>query len=210
MSKKEGPPEERYLKIPFHILNHPGLSDGERWLLAWLYSFGPKGCYQNNAQLAEALSTNQRSITRRIAKLDELGLLYMSSPRSTYRCIWITIHPEVQVAATALGNAQHRQNRRSNIDKSVHVDRQKRRSNIDEKCSQHGQKCPTTIINYNSTKKTTTASPSPSKRLSKAMQRHKNRERTKTKSEICSLEERRKIVREIGKKYPNFKPAAAS
>jgi len=37
-------PKERYLKIPYHILNIKRLGLSEKVLLAHIYSFGEKGC----------------------------------------------------------------------------------------------------------------------------------------------------------------------
>ena len=47
---------ERYLKIPYHILNIAELGLSEKVLLAHIYSFGDKGCWQSNATLADIFS----------------------------------------------------------------------------------------------------------------------------------------------------------
>ena len=214
MAKNAKQLEERYLKVPFHILNHPGLNDGERWLLAWLYSFGGRGCWQSNEQLSEVLYANPRSITRRIAKLDRLNLLHMRAPKSAYRCIWVKSHPEVEAAAAAWGKVQHGQKCPSNIDKNVQVDRQKCPGNIDKKCSQHGQKCPPTIRDYKSTIKETTAPPSPLPARGQAqavLEHRQEQQQASTKKfmtefgkefKICPIKKRREIRKNLSKKHP--------
>ena len=46
------PQKERYLKIPYHILNLPGLGLSEKVLLAHIHSYGAKRCWESNATLA--------------------------------------------------------------------------------------------------------------------------------------------------------------
>jgi hypothetical protein len=47
-NKKKGKrePKELYLNVPYQILNIPDLSLCEKVLLAHIYSFGEKGCWQ--------------------------------------------------------------------------------------------------------------------------------------------------------------------
>ena len=161
MAKNVKQPEERYLKVPFHVVNHPGLNDGERWLLAWLYSFGGKGCWQSNEQLAEVLFTSPVTITRRIAKLNRLNLLHMKAPKSAYRRIWVKSHPEVEAITTAWSKAQPHQKCVSNLIKNDEVPNQKCVSNLIKNVAQPHQKCSTTTKDYKSTIKETTAPPSP-------------------------------------------------
>jgi len=46
-------PKERYLAIPYHILNLGGIALAQKVLLSHIYSFAAKGCRQSNKTLAE-------------------------------------------------------------------------------------------------------------------------------------------------------------
>ena len=91
--------KERYLKIPYHILNIETLDLREKVLLAHIYSFGQKGCWQSNATLAKIFMTSPRTIKRWLAKIIRAGLVQIKSPKGYYRTIWAKSHPEVRAAA---------------------------------------------------------------------------------------------------------------
>jgi len=95
--KKE--PKELYLKIPYHILNIPDLGLCEKVLLAHIYSFGVKGCWQSNATLAKIFMACPRTISLWIAKLARSKLIQIKSPKGYYRTIWAKSHPEVSEAS---------------------------------------------------------------------------------------------------------------
>ena len=57
-------PTELYLKVPYHILNIPGLGLCEKVLLAHIYSFGEKGCWQSNTTLGQMFFVDGRTISR--------------------------------------------------------------------------------------------------------------------------------------------------
>ena len=98
-SKGKKEPKELYLKVPYHILNIPGLGLCEKVLLAHIYSFGEKGCWQSNATLAEIFMVCPRTISLWIAKLARSNLIQKKSPKGYYRTIWAKSHPKVSEAS---------------------------------------------------------------------------------------------------------------
>jgi hypothetical protein len=99
MTKGKKEPKELYLKIPYHILNIPGLGLCEKVLLAHIYSFGEKGCWQSNATLAEIFMVCPRTISLWVAKLAVSNLIQAKSPKGYYRTIWAKSHPKVSEAS---------------------------------------------------------------------------------------------------------------
>ncbi len=101
-SKKTGTPKdsrcEQYLKIPYHILNIETLDLRDKVLLAHIYSFGQKGCWQSNATLAKIFMTSPRTIKRWLAKIILACLVRIESPKGYYRTIWAKSHPDVREA----------------------------------------------------------------------------------------------------------------
>ena len=95
--KKE--PKELYLKIPYHILNIPDINLCEKVLLAHIYSFGEKGCWQSNATLGAMFFVEGRTISRLMARLKKNGLVLWVHPKGRYRTIWAKSHPKVKTAA---------------------------------------------------------------------------------------------------------------
>ena len=92
-------PKEFYRKIPYHILNIPGLGLCEKVLLAHIYSFGVKGCWQSNATLGAMFMVCPRTISLWIARLARSNLIQIKSPKGYYRTIWAKSHPEVSEAS---------------------------------------------------------------------------------------------------------------
>ena len=88
-----------YLKIPAHILNLPNLALSEKVLLAHIYSFGARGCWQSNATLARVFHTSDRTISRWLAALLRAKLLLAKNPKGYYRTLWVLSHPDVKVIA---------------------------------------------------------------------------------------------------------------
>jgi hypothetical protein len=78
--------QEPYLKVPARILNLRGLRPGEKLLLAHIYSFGEKGCWQSNKTLAEILMVSVPMIRRWLARLRPYTCV--KSPKGYYRTIW--------------------------------------------------------------------------------------------------------------------------
>ena len=89
---------ERYLKIPYHILNIERLGLSEKVLLAHIYSFGQKGCWQSNTTLAKIFFIQGRTISRWVRTLKKAGLILWVHPKGRYRTLWVKSHPEVQTA----------------------------------------------------------------------------------------------------------------
>jgi len=87
---------DRYLAIPYHILNLRGIGLCQKVLLAHIYSFNQKGCYQSNKTLADIFMVSPCTISRWIA--DVRTHLYIKNPKGYYRTMWAKAHPEVQAA----------------------------------------------------------------------------------------------------------------
>lgn len=163
--------KEQYLKVPYHILNIAGLGLCEKMLLAHIYSFGAKGCWQSNQTLGAIFFVGQRTISRWLGEAKKHGHVLWLHPKGRYRTLWAKSHPDVRAAATlsymgeqiskeavVTGRAAAillRQNCPGGIDKSVVA-------TTTNQCSQVRQNCPPT---NNTTKKETTgatiAPPSP-------------------------------------------------
>ncbi len=93
------PKSELYLKIPYHILNIPKLRPAEKVLLAHIYSFGAKGCWQSNETLATMFMITPRTITKYIANLQKKGLVQIDCPKGYYRKIHAKSHPDVKAGS---------------------------------------------------------------------------------------------------------------
>jgi hypothetical protein len=111
------------LKVPAHILNLPNLALSEKVLLAHIYSFGAKGCWQSNATLARTFHTSDRTVSRWLAALLRANLLLAKNPKGYYRTLWVLSHPDVKKIADWYQNNRkrlqnhpaHRHNRRTPI-----------------------------------------------------------------------------------------------
>jgi hypothetical protein len=90
--------KEQYLKIPYHILNIGSLGLCEKVLLAHIYSFGRKGCWQSNATLGEIFFVDGRTVSRWVAKLKKLDFVLCVHRKGFGRMIWATSHPDVEAA----------------------------------------------------------------------------------------------------------------
>jgi hypothetical protein len=102
--------KEKYLKIPYHILNIENLDLREKVLLAHIYSFGQKGCWQSNATLAKIFMTSPRTIKRWLAKIIKAGKVQIKSAKGYYRTIWAKSHPDVREAAVLYYRGQKVEN----------------------------------------------------------------------------------------------------
>ncbi len=98
MAGKTKKQQERYLKIPYHILNIDNMDLREKVLLAHIYSFGEKGCWQSNATLAEMFFVKDRTISRWVRVLKKAGLILWVHPKGRYRTLWAKSHPGVRTA----------------------------------------------------------------------------------------------------------------
>lgn len=154
-SKKNS--SERYLKIPYFILNLRGIGLCQKILLAHIYSFGQKGCYQSNKTLAEIFMVSPNTISRWIAHV--CMYLYVKNPKGYYRTMWAKAHPDVQAAA----ESRHKSggNCTSHLGKSEEHVVQKSGSDFAKSETGLRQRCVTTNNNTNieTNKETTTPLP---------------------------------------------------
>ena len=88
-------PKEKYLKIPYYILNIEGISLSEKVLLAHFHSYGTKGCWQSNETLGKMFFISARSISKWVTNLKKHNLVYWVHPKGRYRTIWAKTHPDV-------------------------------------------------------------------------------------------------------------------
>jgi len=79
--------QEPYLKIPYRIFNITKLGPAEKMLLAHIYSFGEKGCWQSNKTLAEMFMTSPATIRRWLGRIKKY--LYVKNPKGYYRTLWV-------------------------------------------------------------------------------------------------------------------------
>jgi len=148
-------PGDRYLAIPYHILNLRGIGLCRKVLLAHIYSFGEKGCYQSNKTLADIFMVSPKSIRRWIA--DIKTHLYIKNPKGYYRTMWAKTHPKVQTT---------KDNQRI-PDKACPVHLPKSDQRVGQKGAGElvksglspGQKCPTTNNNTNKETNSKTTAP---------------------------------------------------
>ena len=164
MTKKPEKPVEHYLKIPNQILNLTEISLVEKNLLAHIYSFGEKGCWQSDSTLAQVFMVSDRTIRRRLAEIRKY--LYVKSPKGFYRTFWAKIHPDV-IKASKLW---YRNQQIPKEDISNPVDSAKNVRQAGQNCASDsakngfglGQNCPTTNnITIKEIIKDTTATPAP-------------------------------------------------
>jgi DNA-binding MarR family transcriptional regulator len=101
-----------YIRIRAEILSRRDLSANAKLLLALIQSFGSKGLYMSNAQLAEALGLNARTISSLLGHLAGRGLIAVVHPQSRFRRIFFEAagsgrqprcsdKPTAQIAAAA-------------------------------------------------------------------------------------------------------------
>jgi len=88
MSKKTPDKQQRepYLKIPAHILNLPDIGLCEKVLLAHIYSFGSKGCWQSNKTIAKIFMVSKRTIQIWLSAIKKY--IFVRNPKGYYRTIW--------------------------------------------------------------------------------------------------------------------------
>lgn len=102
MAKKKEKQQEHYLKVPNHILNIRGLGKGEKMLLAHIYSYGRKGCWEKNDTLGQMFFRSPRTISGWVSNLKKGGHILWLHPKGFYRTFWAKSHPDVKQAATLL------------------------------------------------------------------------------------------------------------
>ncbi len=173
---KEKKPKESYLKIPYHILNIRNLGLSEKVLLAHIFSFGEKGCWQSNATLAKIFMVTTRTISNWIASLVNLEFVQIKSPKGYYRTIWAKSHPEVRDAARlwyrkeyvdnpSVRNSRTHEKTSPQYEKTSGEGRKKQRSDCEKSSNRLGKNFRTTNNTTNKeTIKETIAPPSPSPR----------------------------------------------
>ena len=106
MANKLKGPAENYLKMPNHIRNIPELGYGAKELLAHIYSFGRKGCWQSNETLGKMFFRSNRTVSLWIANLKKGGYILWLHPKGFYRTLWAKSHPDIIISTTLLYRKQ--------------------------------------------------------------------------------------------------------
>ncbi len=153
--------KELYLKVPYHILNIPKLKPSEKMLLAHIYSFGSKGCWQSNETLAEMFMTSKSNISRKLKKIR--SYIYVKSPKGYYRTIWAKSHPDVRKSRPYLpASTAKRGESEANPCKNAQLPVQNVSPDLRKSAIRLTQKCATTNNNtIKENNKDITATPSP-------------------------------------------------
>ncbi len=86
---------EKYLAIPYSILNLRDIGLCQKALLAYIYSFGHRGCWQSNKTLAGIFMVSTRVISRWICAVRKY--IYIKNPKGYYRTLFARSHPDVQL-----------------------------------------------------------------------------------------------------------------
>jgi hypothetical protein len=95
MGDKNKKTKEPYYLVPMHIFDIAELNGDQKLLLAHIYSFGIKGCWQSNETLGKIFRTSARTISKWISKLKKSKLVYWVHPKGRYRTFWAKTHPDV-------------------------------------------------------------------------------------------------------------------
>ena len=123
-------------------------------LLAHIYGFGTKGCYQSNQTLAKIFMVSPCTISRWIAGLGEY--LYFKSPKGYYRTLWAKCHPAV--ADKSFFASKQDKKRPVNLGKSADSVERNRGSDLSKPAAGLRRDCATT---NNKTNKETTKATTP-------------------------------------------------
>ena len=94
--------KEKYLKIPNSILNISGLNLSKKNLLAHIYSYGRKGCWQGNDTLGKMFFVSGRTISTWVSGLKKAGEILWAHPKGRYRTLWAKRQPDVKTATSLL------------------------------------------------------------------------------------------------------------
>ena len=86
---------EKYLAIPYSIMNLRDIKFCQKALLAHIYGFGQRGCWQSNQTLAEFFMVSPRAISRWICAVRKY--IYIRNPKGYYRTLFAGSHPDVQL-----------------------------------------------------------------------------------------------------------------
>ncbi len=86
---------DRFLKVPYTILVRPDISANEKLLLAHIWSYGTKGCWESNDTIGRMFGVTPRQVTTWIGHLKKADSLLWLHGRSYHRILWAREHPEV-------------------------------------------------------------------------------------------------------------------
>ena len=162
--KAEERAKQKYLHVPQHIMEIRELSTAEKLLLAHIYSFGKKGCWQSNQTLGKLFDVAPRTIKRRLARIRKF--VYVRSPRSRLRTFLAKSHPDVRkMAINEKPVRQVQQGQNCPPSTGPHLSGIRDKTGITtgpELALQQGQNCPTTnTYTRTETSKSTPASTPP-------------------------------------------------
>ena len=156
-TKAKAKTKERYLAIPYHILNLSGIALAQKVLLSHIYSFAAKGCWQSNETLAKIFMVNPFTISRWLSSIRKY--LMVKNPKGYSRTMWASSHPDVKLASSAHKTDKHNPVR---LNKFVKEPQQNQQGNLGKSAILLQQKPQTTNNKTNrETNRATKAPPSP-------------------------------------------------
>jgi len=86
---------DRFLKVPYIILVRPDITANEKLLLAHIWSYGTKGCWESNETIGRMFGVTPRQVTTWIGHLKKADSLLWLHGRSYHRILWAREHPDV-------------------------------------------------------------------------------------------------------------------
>jgi hypothetical protein len=158
---------ERFLAVVYSVLARSDINDSEKLLLAHIWSYGAKGCWETNETMATMFNVTPRQVTTRVGRLKNAGCLLWLHGKNYHRTLWARQHPNV-VKASVLpyrgqmilkeslysghnGTAPPGRNLPGNIEADFHVTRK-------DRCKPPGRNLPET---KNTTRREITRSTGP-------------------------------------------------
>lgn len=107
------------------------LNNSEKDFLGYLYSFGPDTCWLWNWRLAKKFHRNKRTIQRWLAKLKDLGFLWIEKPFGPERKLHTRTLPSPEhwvklIGTLALGKSLRRHKRGHSWKKTSRIEEGKR------------------------------------------------------------------------------------
>lgn len=136
----------KYLAIPYSILNLRDIGLREKALLAHIYGFGHRGCWQSNQTLAEFFMVSPRAISRSICAVRKY--IYIKNPKGYYRTLFARSHPDVQLMSLSRRNSDVK-HPKTGLAKGGEPAGQNRLADHANSGSRPGRNCLTTNINTN-------------------------------------------------------------
>ncbi len=173
--------KKKYLHIPQHIMEISELKTAEKVLLAHIYSFGARGCWQSNKTLGKRFDVAPRTIKRRLSRIRKF--IYIRSPRSRLRTFLAKSHPDVKKMAISEKPVRRVQQGRicppSTGPLLSELRDESGPTTGTDQAPQQGQNCPPTITNTSTETTKSTSAPGPDEETRKHFEQIKAKNKAK-------------------------------